>query len=354
MRITTIVGARPQFMKMAVIHRALQKYNQENPSSPIQETLIHTGQHYDYGMSQIFFDEMGLPTPEINLNIRSSLQGEMTGAMIISLEKELISSRPDCILVFGDTNSTLAGALVASKLQIPIAHIEAGLRSFNRKMPEEINRVIVDNLSDLLFCPCQHAVDQLLKESISGDVCLSGDVLYDSFLHHKSNAEIPKREGPFALATIHRAENTDDPERLKSILSALKNCPVPVVIPMHPRTQNALSKAGVTPDGSIECIDPLSYFSMLGYLTHCTFVITDSGGLQKEAYFSGKRCLITRDETEWVELVECGSSQLAGSFSSGWEDAFEWALKPLEELENFYGKGNAGKLIIEKISKLII
>lgn len=353
MRITTIVGARPQFMKMAVIHRALQEYNQENPSSPIQETLIHTGQHYDYGMSQVFFDEMGLPTPEINLNIRSSLQGEMTGSMIISLEKELISSRPDCILVFGDTNSTLAGALVASKLQIPIAHIEAGLRSFNRKMPEEINRVIVDNLSDLLFCPCQHAVDQLLKENISGDICLSGDVLYDSFLHYKSKSIIPDREGPFALATIHRAENTDDPERLKSILSALKNCPVPVVIPMHPRTQNALSKAGITPDGSIECIGPLSYFSMLGYLAHCTFVITDSGGLQKEAYFSEKRCLIARDETEWVELLECGSSQLAGSFSSGWEDAFEWALKPLEKLEKFYGEGNAGKLIIEKIAQLI-
>jgi UDP-GlcNAc3NAcA epimerase len=340
-------------MKMAVIHRAIQQYNQENTSNSIQETLIHTGQHYDYGMSEVFFEEMGLPTPTINLNIRSSLQGEMTGSMITSLEKELLSSKPDCVLVFGDTNSTLAGALAASKLQIPIAHIEAGLRSFNRKMPEEINRIIVDCISDFLFCPCQNAVDQLGKENTSGEIFLSGDVLYDSLLHYKSEAKIPDRKGPFALATIHRAENTDDPERLKSIICSLKECPIPVVIPMHPRTQKELKKNQIDTGGSIECIAPLSYFSMLGYLSRCSFVITDSGGLQKEAYFSKKRCLITRDETEWVELLECGGSQLVGALSSGAQDAFEWALNPLEESENIYGKGNAGELIIEKMVNLM-
>ena len=353
MRITTIVGARPQFMKMAVIHRAIQEFNLKNPSNPIQETLIHTGQHYDYGMSQVFFEEMDLPTPEINLNIHSSLQGEMTGAMITSLEKELLSNKPDCVLVFGDTNSTLAGALAASKLQIPIAHVEAGLRSFNRKMPEEINRIIVDCISDFLFCPSQNAVDQLGKENTSGETFLSGDVLYDSLLHYKSKAKFPDREGPFALATIHRAENTDDPERLKSIIYSLKECPIPVVVPMHPRTQKELLKNQINPSGFIEWTDPLSYFSMLGYLSRCSFVITDSGGLQKEAYFSQKRCLIIRDETEWAELLECEASQLVGSLNSGAKDAFEWALKPLEASENIYGEGDAGGLIVEKLAELI-
>lgn len=353
MKLVTIVGARPQFMKMAVIHRAIQKYNQENPSNSIQETLIHTGQHYDHGMSQVFFEEMSLPTPEINLNIHFGLQGEMTGAMITSLEKQLISKRPDCVLVFGDTNSTLAGGLAAAKLNIPVAHIEAGLRSFNRRMPEELNRIVVDNVSEFLFCPCQNAVDQLLKENISGEVFLSGDVLYDSFLHYQRNAISPERKEPFALATIHRAENTDNPERLKSIFTALKNCPIPVVIPLHPRTQKELKYNQIVLDGSVECVEPLSYFSMLGHLSRCSFVITDSGGLQKEAYFSEKKCLILRDETEWIELLKCEASQLVGPLSmvsQEIQDVFEWALKPTKVSKNIYGDGNAGSLIVEKIA----
>jgi UDP-GlcNAc3NAcA epimerase len=356
MKVATIVGARPQFMKMAVLHRAIQKYNQEKPSHPIQETLIHTGQHYDHGMSQVFFEEMGLPTPEINLNIRSSLQGEMTGAMITSLERQLIANRPDCVLVFGDTNSTLAGGLAASKLNIPVAHVESGLRSFNRKMPEEINRIVADNVSEILFCPCQNAVDQLLKENITENVFLSGDVLYDSFLHYKRNAISPEKKEPFALATIHRAENTDDPERLRLIFAALKNCPIPVVISVHPRTQKELKYNQIALDGSIECVEPLSYFSMLGYLSRCSFVITDSGGLQKEAYFSEKKCLIAREETEWIELLECGASQLVGPLrmeNQDIQDAFEWALKPPKVSKNIYGDGNAGNLIVEKIAHLI-
>ena len=188
MNLAIIVGARPQFIKMAVIHRALLDYNQSNPSIPIQETLIHTGQHYDYGMNQVFFDQMDLPKPDINLNIHSNFQGEMTGAMITSLEKELLANRPDCVLIFGDTNSTLAGALAAAKLHIPIAHIESGLRSFNKKMPEEINRIVVDCISDFLFCPCQNAQSQLKKENVSGKIFLSGDVMYDSLLHYQNKA----------------------------------------------------------------------------------------------------------------------------------------------------------------------
>ena len=353
MRIVSIVGTRPQFMKAAVISRALKNYNRGNASNPILETLIHTGQHYDYGMSQAFFEEMDLPTPAVNLDIRSSLHGEMTGLMILALEKELLSRKPDCVLVFGDTNSTLAGALAASKLHIPIAHIEAGLRSFNRKMPEEINRVVVDNVSDYLFCPCKNAVDQLLKENISRNVFLSGDVLYDSLLHYKNKAVFPGREGLFALATIHRAENTDNQNRLQAIFSALKKCPIPVILPVHPRTQKKLEDTGIGPGGSLEIIAPLTYFPMMGHLARCSFVITDSGGLQKEAYFSGRRCLTVRNETEWTELLECGASKLVGGFESDAQIAFEWALKPLEKLDEIYGNGSAGKFIIEKLIDLL-
>jgi len=349
MKLAVIVGARPQFMKMAVISRALKKYNIDNPSNLIQLSLIHTGQHYDYGMSQIFFEEMDLPRPELNLGVHSGLQGEMTGAMIIGLEKELISNKPDCVLVFGDTNSTLAGALAASKLHIPVAHIESGLRSFNRKMPEEINRIVVDCISEFLFCPCQNAVDQLQKENVSGRILLSGDVLYDSFLHFQNRALNSNMEGPYALATLHRAENTDDLVRLRSIFSALGKSPIPVLLPLHPRTKKEINKNGIILGQQIQITDPLSYFSMLGHLASCSFVITDSGGLQKEAYFSGKRCLTVRYETEWVELIDSGFNKLVGSFEEEAATAFEWALGPGEEDPCLYGNGNAGEFILNKL-----
>ncbi|MZH02948.1 MAG: UDP-N-acetylglucosamine 2-epimerase (non-hydrolyzing) [Nitrospinae bacterium] len=353
MRIVSITGARPQFMKAAVISNSIRDYNLKNVARPIQEILIHTGQHYDYEMSQTFFEELDIPEPAVNLDIRSSLQGEMTGLMISALEKELNFHKPDCVLVYGDTNSTLAGALAASKLLIPIAHIEAGLRSFNRKMPEEINRIVVDNISDFLFCPSRKAVDQLLKEDISENVFLSGDVHYDSLLHSKSKVTPSDRKGPFALATIHRPENTDNTDRLQTIFLALKECAIPVVLPVHPRTQKELDKAGIKPGGSLEIINPLSYLSMMGHLTDCSFVITDSGGLQKEAYFSGKRCLIVRSETEWTELLDCGASMLVGGFESGAHLACEWALKPLEKNNEIYGNGTAGTFIVEKLVGLL-
>ncbi len=349
MKLAVIVGARPQFIKMAVIHRAIQKNNQEKSSKPIQETLIHTGQHYDYGMNQVFFDEMGLPAPDINLNIHSSLQGEMTGAMITSLEKELLAMKPDCVVIFGDTNSTLAGALAASKLHIPIAHVESGLRSFNKKMPEEINRIVVDSISDILFCPCKNAQDQLKKENVSGRIFLSGDVMYDSFLHFKKRAKTPKIKEPFALATLHRAENTDDLIRLKSIFSALENSPIPVLLPLHPRTKKEIKKNGIILGQNIKTSDPLSYFSMLGHLAKSSFVITDSGGLQKEAYFSGKPCLTLRNETEWVELIDQGFNKLVGTFEANPETAFKWAQQPIVNFGKIYGDGNAGEIILNKL-----
>jgi UDP-GlcNAc3NAcA epimerase len=353
MNLAIIVGARPQFIKMAVIHRALLDYNQSNPSIPIQETLIHTGQHYDYGMNQVFFDQMDLPKPDINLNIHSNFQGEMTGAMITSLEKELLANRPDCVLIFGDTNSTLAGALAAAKLHIPIAHIESGLRSFNKKMPEEINRIVVDCISDFLFCPCQNAQSQLKKENVSGKIFLSGDVMYDSLLHYQNKAIKPDIKEPFALATLHRAENTDNPNRLRSIFSALEKCPIPIIIPLHPRTKKEIKKNRITLSRHIKATDPLSYFSMLGHLASCSFVITDSGGLQKEAYFSEKPCVTIRDETEWVELVNHGFNKLVGSFEENSESVYKWAQRPIEKFEKIYGDGNAGEIILKKIIKLI-
>jgi UDP-GlcNAc3NAcA epimerase len=349
MKILIIVGARPQFIKMAVIHRAIQKYKQEKHSHLIQEILIHTGQHYDYGMNQVFFEEMGLPDPDVNLNIHSKLQGEMIGAMITSLEKELLLKKPDCVLVFGDTNSTLAGALAASKLHIPIAHIESGLRSFNRKMPEEINRIVVDNISDFLFCPSQNSKEQLIKEAASGRIFLSGDVMYDSFLHFKKKAKIPKFKEQFALATLHRAENTDDLVCLKSIFSALENSPIPILLPLHPRTKNKIEKHGIILGKKINITGPLSYFSMLGHLESCSFVITDSGGLQKEAYFSGKRCLTIRNETEWVELISGGFNKLVGAFETDTETAFKWAKQPIDGDSCIYGNGNAGELILNRL-----
>jgi len=349
MKLATIVGTRPQFVKAAVIVRAVQEFKTKNSSNPINNILIHTGQHYDYAMSQSFFEELGLPEPAVNLNVRSS----SLGAMITSLEKSLLANRPDCVLIIGDTNSTLAGAIVASKLKIPLAHIEAGLRSFNRKMPEEINRIIVDCIADYLFCPCQNAQDQLNKENIFGKKFISGDLLYDSFLYNQNKGVIPKIKEPFALATIHRAENTDNPIRLKSIFSAMKKCPISIVMPLHPRTRKELKRNKVVLDEAIQVIDPLPYLSMLGYLSTCSFVITDSGGLQKEAYFAGKRCLTARGETEWVELIECGVSILVDAFESDTEPIFDWALRPIEKHVNIYGNGTAGDFILNEIAKLL-
>lgn len=316
MKILTVVGARPQFIKAAMVSRAL------SVSAGLTEVLVHTGQHYDQAMSDDIFRDLGIRTPDYNLGIGSCSPGAQTGRMLEAIECVLMSERPDCVLVYGDTNSTLAGALAAVKLHIPLAHVEAGMRSFNRAMPEEINRVLADHVSDLLFAPTDTAAANLAREGIADDkVRLVGDVTYDATLafagRHDGKALLKRLgvgEGGFALATIHRAENTDDAARLESVLRGLiaAAATLPVVFPLHPRTRLALERAGLLPDAETKliCPEPLGYLDMLAAVRAAAAVITDSGGLQKEAFFLDTPCLIVRDETEWVELLDMGCARL--------------------------------------------
>ena len=341
LHVVTVVGARPQFVKAAVVSRAIQMLNASGTTRTIKEEIVHTGQHYDHGMSQVFFDEMNIPTPAWNLAIGSGKHGAMTGAMMAGIEQLLEERRPDCLLVYGDTNSTVAGAMAAAKLHVPVIHVEAGLRSFNRRMPEEINRVVTDHLSSMLLCPSERARQHLMREGITEGVQVVGDVMCDAVHHYLGNARPPSCREPFALCTLHRAENTDDPERMTAILEALDASPVPIFLPLHPRTRSFLDRTGVRLPSRIIVGEPLPYFDMLGYLKHCRFVITDSGGLQKEAYFVGKRCITVRDETEWVELVELGANRVVGADGDAIRDAFSWALSDLS-VEPVYGRGDAG------------
>jgi len=348
-KILTIVGARPQFIKAAVVSRAVASHNRSNPETAVHEDICHTGQHYDHGMSQVFFDEMGIPEPYINLGVGSGLHGQTTAAMLAGIEQEIVARKPDAVLVYGDTNSTLAGALSAAKLNVPLAHVEAGLRSFNRRMPEEINRVVTDHVARLLFCPCSNAQEQLRREGVETGVHVVGDVMYDALLYYRSGAVSPAISEPFALATIHRAENTDDPVRLENIITALDACPVKVVLPTHPRTREAVKRGAIKPRGSLELIDPVSYREMLGYLQECRFVITDSGGLQKEAYFSEKPCITVRDETEWVELASAGANRVVGAGKDRILSAFDWAMAKSGSFSHnrIYGDGHSGEKILE-------
>lgn len=351
MKIVTIVGARPQFIKAGTISRELLNY----PN--IDEVIVHTGQHYDQNMSDIFFEEMKIPKPSYCLGIGGKSHGAMTGQMIESIEKVLVDEKPDWVLVYGDTNSTLAASLAASKLHIKIAHIEAGLRSFNMKMPEEVNRMLTDRVSSLLFCPTQAAVDNLENEGLSfwdGEAFLSGDVMQDGALFYKALAAKPKKlkiEGAFILSTIHRAENTDDELRLRSIISALEELAIEtqVVLPLHPRTRNIISNLGINLSKNIKIIDPVGYLNMVWLIDNCALVMTDSGGLQKEAFFFAKPCITLRDETEWVELVENKFNVLVGAnkeqIVSSFRD-FEFASDFGMDL---YGGGCAAKNIIKTI-----
>ncbi len=352
LKILTIVGARPQFIKAAVVSRAIAEHNRQHPAAIIQEQIVHTGQHYDHMMSQTFFDELEIPAPEINLAVGSGSHGEVTGAMLAGIEKEIIARRPDWVLVYGDTNSTLAGALAATKLHVLVAHVEAGLRSFNRKMPEEINRLLTDHAADCLFCPSDRAKALLAQEGITREVYVVGDVMYDAALYYREKAIVPDRAGAYALASLHRAENTDDLVRLRNILSAMSNSPVPVILPLHPRTRSVLENENVEVNGKVELMEPLSYLSMLGHLQNCAFVITDSGGLQKEAYFFGKKCLTVREETEWTELVECGANRVVGADRSAICTGFSWAMEPLSDTPKLYGSGDAGKRIVDKLLEI--
>jgi UDP-GlcNAc3NAcA epimerase len=351
MKILTVVGARPQFIKAAVVSRCFR-----NSNAGIREEIIHTGQHYDYGMSQVFFDEMDIPPPAVNLHVGSGLHGIATAEMLKGIEAEILARKPDYVLVYGDTNSTLAGALAASKLHVPVAHIEAGERSYNRKMPEEINRTLTDHISSLLFCCSEKSKKCLAGEGITDNVFTVGDVMYDAFLCYLPKAVWPKHltkiSGQFALATLHRAQNTDDRVRLNSIFSALAAIPEQIVLPLHPRTHKIIQASGVVIADNIHLIEPVSYFEMLGLLQECAYVMTDSGGLQKEAYYAGKKCVILRDETEWTELVETGMNTIAGIEKANILSAATNATKAGQIPLHIYGDGKAGEKIAHRLRSL--
>lgn len=316
MKILTVVGARPQFVKAAVVSRALAE------TAGLREVLVHTGQHYDDAMSDRFFRDLGIPAPAHNLGVGSGSHGAQTGRMLEKLDAVMQAERPDWVLLYGDTNSTLAGALAAAKLHVPVAHVEAGLRSWNRAMPEEINRLLTDQVSSLLFAPTEAAVANLAREGIAGDsVRLVGDVMYDAALTFGGRADADSllarlgvQAGAYALATIHRAENTDDPARLAAIVAGLAQAAdaMPVVLPCHPRTLAALERAGLSEQARarLVCTEPLGYLDMLAAERLARVVVTDSGGVQKEAFFFGVPCVIVRRETEWIELVELGCARL--------------------------------------------
>jgi UDP-GlcNAc3NAcA epimerase len=342
--ILTVVGARPQFIKAAPVRRAFA-------AGGLREILVHTGQHFDAAMSAVFFEELDIPAPAYNLELDSLSHGAMTGRMIEKLEAVMLREMPDMVLVYGDTNSTMAGALAAAKLHVPVAHVEAGLRSFNRRMSEEINRVVTDHVSTLLFCPTQTAVRNLASEGITKGVHSVGDVMYDMTLAAVERAEerstiletFRLSPGAYAVSTIHRAENTDDPERLVEIMTWLGKAAqqIPVVMPLHPRTRKLIEGTVETPP-HIRVVEPLGYLDMTRLMHHAAAVFTDSGGLQKEAYFHRVPCVTLRDETEWVETVEAGWNRLwtAPGYSSRHE---------IHE----YGNGRSACAIVDIIRKAL-
>lgn len=357
MKLLTIVGARPQFVKAAALSREIKKHDN------LEEIIVHTGQHFDANMSDVFFDEMEIPKPHYNLNIHGLSHGAMTGQMLEALEKVMQEEKPDVVLVYGDTNSTIAGALAAKKLHIKVAHVEAGLRSFNMKMPEEINRILTDRISDWLFCPTDAAISNLSKEGydhLVNRVVKTGDVMEDAALFYAKKAaekstilsQLSLHGERFILATIHRAENTDDPENLKNIVAAFNeiNPHTKVIVPLHPRTRKIIEQQQINTGFTI--IDPVGYFDMITLLENCSLVITDSGGLQKEAFFFRKYCITTREQTEWVELVENGYNQIAGTDRLKIIAlAHELGNKPYPAVKNLYGNGNACANICNELTR---
>ncbi|WP_368646587.1 non-hydrolyzing UDP-N-acetylglucosamine 2-epimerase [Castellaniella ginsengisoli] len=351
MKLFTVIGARPQFIKAATVSRALAAHYPDS-----REILVHTGQHYDANMSDVFFDELDIPRPGHHLGIGGGSHGQNTGRMLEKLDALMIQEKPDWVLVYGDTDSTLAGALAAAKLHIPVAHVEAGLRSFNRRMPEEINRVLTDHVADLLFAPTQLALCNLQKEGIADSkIHVVGDVMYDAALYYRPLARKPAwfdalRVGEFALCTIHRAENTDDPDRMRGILAGLAESPLPVVLPLHPRTRKQLVQFHLGLPDTVRAVDPVGYLEMVWLESHCRLVVTDSGGVQKEAYFHGKPCVTLRDETEWVELVELGANVLVGADRA----RIRAAVMGCESMicgsrDVLYGQGNSAMQLLAKL-----
>ncbi|POQ98361.1 UDP-N-acetyl glucosamine 2-epimerase [Alkalispirochaeta sphaeroplastigenens] len=356
MKVTTVIGARPQFIKAAVVSRALA-------AQGISETIIHTGQHFDANMSEIFFDELEIPQPGHNLGIGGGSHGQNTGRMIEAIEALLIDHRPDVVLIYGDTDSTLAGALAAVKLHVPVAHIEAGLRSFNRRMPEEINRILTDHAADLLFAPTEAAVSHLAAEGIpDARVHLVGDVMYDAALFYGAKAEDKSsileqqnlKRGEYVLATVHRAENTDDRERLTAIIDGFAESNRTIILPLHPRTKSRLANFGISVANNILLIDPVGYLDMVMLEKNAALIATDSGGVQKEAFFYGVPCVTLRDETEWTELVEAGWNKLVNAsdpaqIEGGLVDVDSFARNVIKP----YGNGSAGKEITLVLSSTI-
>jgi UDP-GlcNAc3NAcA epimerase len=349
MKLLTVVGARPQFIKAAAVSRAIAA------RADIEEVIVHTGQHYDANMSDVFFTELSIPRPDHHLGIGGGLHGAMTGRQLEALEVVIIEECPDWVLVYGDTNSTLAGALAAAKLHIPVAHVEAGLRSYNRRMPEEINRVLTDHSSSLLFAPTETAVANLIAEGISpSNIVQVGDVMYDVALFYRDRAACPAwfeacgaQPGGFILATVHRAENTDDLGRLSAILQGLSDAGRDVVLPLHPRTKERLSGLAVVPDPRILIVPPASYLEMVWLEASCAVVATDSGGVQKEAYFHGKPCVTLRDETEWTELLGAGVNMTVGADAECIADALRAARMPDEYPRDLYGDGDSAAAIVD-------
>lgn len=349
-KIVTIIGARPQFIKAAVLSKTILKYDE------FEEVIVHTGQHFDENMSRIFFDQMQIPKPKYNLGIHTKHHAQMTGEMLVGIEEVLRKEQPHFVVVYGDTNSTLAGALAAAKWSCKLVHIEGGLRSFNQAMPEEINRIITDAVADLILCPTQTALDNLIKEGLDKQgktLRICGDIMKDAVINFKPTAlkvstilrDHPEIAKPFLLATIHRQENTSDKQRLAAIFNGLAALQkeYTVVMPLHPRTKAQLQRFNLSP--SIVLINPVGYFDMLALLDQCALVITDSGGLQKEAYFSKKPCVIVRDQTEWIELVDGGFALLTGADAS----KITSAVKHFEQRELSYSNNLFGNEVGEKM-----
>ena len=358
MKIITVIGARPQFVKAAVVSKALLNYNN------IEEILVHTGQHFDKNMSDIFFEEMEIPKPQYNLNINGLSHGAMTGQMLQGVEELCIKEKPDFVMVYGDTNSTIAGALAAKKLGIGVIHIEAGLRSFNRAMPEEINRILTDRISDILFCPTETSISNLNNEGIRDGivkVIINGDVMQDAAIYYADKSEersnIIKQLGlhrnDFVLATLHRQENTDDLNRLRAIIRAFNNIAkeVELIIPLHPRTRKIIERENISTNFTI--IDPVGYFDMLELIKNSQMVLTDSGGLQKEAYFFNKYCITLRNETEWVELVQNDFNRLAGANTELILELFQkFSNSKLDKHIELYGGGKASYIIGKTLAEI--
>ena len=349
MKVLTVVGARPQFVKAAPVSRALRARH--------EEFLLHTGQHYDDAMSDLFFRQLSIPTPDRNLEVGSGLHGAQTGAMLAGIEAVSLELSPDWILVYGDTNSTLAGALAASKLHVPVAHVEAGLRSYDRRMPEEVNRVVADHLSALLLCPTDTAVSNLAREGITAGVLMVGDVMFDAFRQNLDQArqtsnvlaDLGLSPGGYQLLTVHRAENVDDPDHLHSILRGVAASGRRTVFPAHPRTQAAMMAAGAQVGSNTVVIDPIGYLEMLLLEDGAEAIVTDSGGVQKEAYFAGRPCITLRERTEWTETVTAGWNVLVGTDPGAIAEAMR-DFRPKGDRPDLFGDGHAAERVVEALS----